>query len=131
MRAAVLHGPRDIRIETRPLLAPGDGEAVVQVFASGLCGTDYVTDTPNAQLPNYGKPKFPHITCNNGPNGDMFMDYMDYVDDAAMFMFTAMIGSAEFLLPDGSIVPASRWPPSTMYWMGGTGARCLTRRRWR
>ena len=41
MRAAVLHGPRDIRIETRPLLAPGDGEAVVQVFASGLCGTDY------------------------------------------------------------------------------------------
>jgi 2-desacetyl-2-hydroxyethyl bacteriochlorophyllide A dehydrogenase len=41
MRAAVLHGPRDIRIETRTLLTPGDGEAVVQVFASGLCGTDY------------------------------------------------------------------------------------------
>src|SRR6267378_7676710 len=41
MHAAVLHGPRDIRIESRPLLAPGDGEAVVQVFASGLCGTDY------------------------------------------------------------------------------------------
>jgi Pregnancy-associated plasma protein-A len=52
-------------------------------------GTDSVTDTPNAQLPNYGKPKFPHITCNNGPNGDMFMDYMDYVDDASMVMFTA------------------------------------------
>src|SRR6266704_4951562 len=41
MHAAVLHGPRDIRIESRPLLPPGDGEAVVQVFASGLCGTDY------------------------------------------------------------------------------------------
>src|SRR2546430_17221628 len=41
MRAAVLHGPRDIRIETRALLTPGEGEAVVQVFASGLCGTDY------------------------------------------------------------------------------------------
>jgi hypothetical protein len=26
--------------------------------------------------------------CNNGPNGDMFMNYIDYVDDAAMFMFT-------------------------------------------
>jgi hypothetical protein len=52
-------------------------------------GTDYVTDTPNAQLPNYGKPAFPHISCNNGPNGDMFMDYMDYVDDSAMVMFTA------------------------------------------
>ena len=41
MRAAVLHGPRDIRMETRALLTPGPAEAVVQVFASGLCGTDY------------------------------------------------------------------------------------------
>jgi len=52
-------------------------------------GTDYVADTPNASGPNYGKPTFPHISCNNGPNGDMFMNYMDYVDDAAMYMFTA------------------------------------------
>ena len=51
-------------------------------------GSDQVSDTPRAQLPNYGKPAWPHITCNNGPNGDMFMNYMDYVDDAAMFMFT-------------------------------------------
>ena len=52
-------------------------------------GTDFVTDTPNAQLPNYGKPTFPHVSCNNGPNGDMFVNYMDYVDDALMVMFTA------------------------------------------
>jgi len=52
-------------------------------------GTDFVVDTPNAQHPNYGKPKFPHVSCQNGPNGDMFMNYMDYVDDDAMFMFTA------------------------------------------
>jgi Pregnancy-associated plasma protein-A len=51
-------------------------------------GTDHTADTPNQQLPNTGKPAFPHVTCNNGPNGDMFMNYMDYVDDAAMFMFT-------------------------------------------
>jgi hypothetical protein len=51
-------------------------------------GTDHAADTPNQQLPNTGKPAFPHVTCNNGPNGDMFMNYMDYVDDAAMFMFT-------------------------------------------
>jgi hypothetical protein len=51
-------------------------------------GTDFAGDTPNQQLPNTGKPAFPHVTCNNGPNGDMFMNYMDYVDDAAMFMFT-------------------------------------------
>jgi hypothetical protein len=51
-------------------------------------GSDMVDDTPGQQLPNYGTPAFPHISCSNGPNGDMFMDYMDYVDDAAMFMFT-------------------------------------------
>ena len=51
-------------------------------------GSDLVDDTPGQQLPNYGTPAFPHISCSNGPNGDMFMNYMDYVDDAAMFMFT-------------------------------------------
>jgi Pregnancy-associated plasma protein-A len=51
-------------------------------------GTDFVADTPNQQLPNAGKPTFPHVTCNNGPSGDMFMNYMDYVDDDSMFMFT-------------------------------------------
>ena len=51
-------------------------------------GTDFVSDTPNAQLPNFGTPTFPHVSCDNGPNGDMFMNYMDYVDDVAMFMFT-------------------------------------------
>jgi hypothetical protein len=54
----------------------------------GCGGSDRVTDTPNTAGPNYGKPSFPVITCDNGPNGDMFMNYMDYVDDAAMFMFT-------------------------------------------
>jgi len=52
-------------------------------------GSDYVADTPNAAGPNYGKPSFPVVSCGNGPNGDMFMNYMDYVDDAAMFLFTA------------------------------------------
>ena len=55
----------------------------------GCTGDDLVADTPNASGPNFGKPVFPHITCNNGPNGDLFMNYMDYTDDAAMFMFTA------------------------------------------
>lgn len=51
-------------------------------------GSDQVDDTPPAQLPNFGQPTFPNVSCNNGPDGDMFMNYMDYVDDAAMFMFT-------------------------------------------
>ena len=52
-------------------------------------GGDMVADTPNCAGPNYGAPDFPVVTCNNGPNGDMFMNYMDYVDDAVMVMFTA------------------------------------------
>jgi len=51
-------------------------------------GSDMVADTPNAATPNFGKPSFPHVSCGNGPNGDMFMNYMDYVDDSAMVMFT-------------------------------------------
>lgn len=51
-------------------------------------GGDFVADTPNAEGPNYNKPTFPRVSCSNGPSGDMFINYMDYVDDAAMFMFT-------------------------------------------
>ena len=47
-----------------------------------------VADTPNQGGANTGKPSFPSISCNNGPNGDMFMNYMDYVDDDTMVMFT-------------------------------------------
>jgi hypothetical protein len=50
--------------------------------------SDEVDDTPNQEGPNFGCPTFPHISCNNGPNGDLFMNYMDYVDDACMVMFT-------------------------------------------
>jgi Pregnancy-associated plasma protein-A/Repeat of unknown function (DUF346) len=55
---------------------------------TGCSGSDQVDDTPNQAGPNYGTPTFPSVTCNNGPNGDMFMNYMDYTDDVAMFMFT-------------------------------------------
>ncbi|GAA2449667.1 zinc metalloprotease [Actinomadura vinacea] len=55
----------------------------------GACSSDdKVADTPNQADANTGQPAFPHITCNNGPHGDMFMNYMDYTDDVGMFMFT-------------------------------------------
>lgn len=56
---------------------------------TGCTGTDNVSDTPNQGDENYGCPSFPTVSCSNGPNGDMFMNYMDYTDDACMFMFTA------------------------------------------
>lgn len=50
--------------------------------------SDFVDDTPNQFGPNSKKPKFPSSSCGNTPHGDMFMNYMDYVDDDTMFMFT-------------------------------------------
>ena len=69
----------------------GIGKGIATQFAAEGAHViiNYRPDTPNAEGPNYGKPAFPHISCSNGPNGDMFVNYMDYVDDAAMFMFTA------------------------------------------
>lgn len=49
---------------------------------------DGIADTPEQGKANYGCPNFPRISCSNGPNGDMFMNYMDYVNDNCMSMFT-------------------------------------------
>ena len=40
MPAAVLHGARDLRIERRPVPAPGPGEVLLRVDVVGVCGTD-------------------------------------------------------------------------------------------
>lgn len=55
----------------------------------GSCnGSDLVNDTPNQGAENYGCPTYPKISCNNAPSGEMFMNYMDYSDDACMSLFT-------------------------------------------
>lgn len=59
------------------------------IWGDANCGNDQVSDTPTQQTSNFGCPSFPHVTCSNGPNGDMFMNYMDYVDDGCMTMFSA------------------------------------------
>jgi hypothetical protein len=54
----------------------------------GCQASDNVEDTPNQAGSNAGMPQYPRLSCNNGPHGDMFMNFMDYSDDAAMSMFT-------------------------------------------
>lgn len=58
---------------------------------NGACtGSDLVSDTPNQASENYGKPTYPLTdACTKTSPGVMFMNYMDYTDDAAMFMLTA------------------------------------------
>lgn len=54
----------------------------------GSCdGSDYVDDTPNAKDANYYCPNHPRISsCNS--EGEMFMNYMDYVYDACFNIYT-------------------------------------------
>lgn len=40
MRASVLHGIGDVRLEQRPVPPPGPGEVLVEVAAVGICGSD-------------------------------------------------------------------------------------------
>lgn len=40
MKAAVYHGPGDVRLTDRPVPAAGPGELLVRVAAAGTCGTD-------------------------------------------------------------------------------------------
>jgi L-iditol 2-dehydrogenase len=41
MRAVIFHGPRDIRLEERPVPEPGPGEILVKTGAALTCGTDF------------------------------------------------------------------------------------------
>lgn len=62
------------------------------IWGDDFCGDDFVADTEIAENENYGCPTFPHnanSTCGSGVDGEMYMNYMDYVDDYCMNMFTA------------------------------------------
>lgn len=56
------------------------------IWGDSYCGNDYVSDTPTQKEDNAGCPSFPRSTCGN--SSDMFMNYMDYTNDACMNMFS-------------------------------------------
>ena len=56
-----------------------------------VCGDDKVADTPPAEGDNAGNPVFPfrpNNKCGSDKNGEMYMNYMDYVHDKSMVMFS-------------------------------------------
>jgi len=56
------------------------------IWGDGRCKRDdYVADTPNSDRPNYSCPSYPTVHCRSN---DMTMNYMDYTNDACMYMFT-------------------------------------------
>lgn len=61
---------------------------LIHIWGDALCGDDLISDTPDQDSANYDCRNFPHVSCNNAPNGDLFMNYMDYSDDDCMHLFT-------------------------------------------
>ena len=58
------------------------------IWGDELCGDDLVEDTPTQEDAHFGCPLYQEFSCGNYPNGDMYMNFMDYVDDECMHMFT-------------------------------------------
>lgn len=53
------------------------------------CGDDGIEDTPKQRSGNTGDPVFPKMSpCSTNPDGEMFMNFMDFTNDASMGMFT-------------------------------------------
>jgi len=59
------------------------------IWGDAQCGDDLVEDTPTQSFFTQGCPSGFRSSCNNGALGDMYMNYMDYTDDACMNLFTA------------------------------------------
>ncbi|MBF05046.1 MAG: zinc metalloprotease [Flavobacterium sp.] len=58
------------------------------IWGDATCGTDYVSDTPTHNAPNYGVPSTGHRSTCSGTPLEMYMNYMDYTDDRGMYMFS-------------------------------------------
>jgi hypothetical protein len=58
------------------------------IWGDASCGNDLVSDTPLHNSYNFGCPAYPHYSTCTGTPVEMTMNYMDYTDDACMFMFT-------------------------------------------
>ncbi len=58
------------------------------LWGDDYCGDDGVSDTPKQAVYNVGCPTGIRLTCGNGPDGDMYMNFMDFTNDACMNLFT-------------------------------------------
>lgn len=58
------------------------------LWGDEYCGDDGVSDTPKQASYTVGCPSTVRVTCGNAPYGDMYMNYMDFTNDACINMFT-------------------------------------------
>ena len=72
------------------------------IWGDANCGDDQVADTPVHETDNGGCPAYPHVntTCSGSPYNEMTMNYMDYVIDACMHMFSQGQGDRMYAVLD-------------------------------
>jgi threonine dehydrogenase-like Zn-dependent dehydrogenase len=80
MRAVVVHGADDLRIEDRPDPTPGGGEVLVAMEWGGVCFSDQHVDTSEAA---HGVGDHPlaiflaaHVTCDEGDRPAVGFDFL-------------------------------------------------------
>lgn len=63
------------------------------IWGDRVCGNDFCNDTPPAAAQNSGTPTYPHevgscASPSNNPDGEMFMNFMDYTRGPNVYMIT-------------------------------------------
>ena len=103
------------------------------IWGDAYCGDDWVADTPQQGNFTSGCPSGVRLSCNSGPNGDMYMNYMDITLDACVNLFTegqkdrmrsyfepggarsSMLSSYALLPPLVSEIPLPEEPPKWLH----------------
>ncbi len=59
------------------------------IWGDAQCGDDHIHDTPTQEAEHKGNPTFPlYSICKGTKTIDMTMNFMEYVNDESMYMFT-------------------------------------------
>ncbi|MFD5583411.1 zinc metalloprotease [Streptomyces sp. NPDC127063] len=94
------------------------------VFQGACADNDQCADTPPQAAANYGNPTYPHFSCQSAPNGDMFVNHMDYTNDSTKVMFTVdqaarmqatLTGPRSYLLASDGLVPPTAVSAGTLW----------------
>jgi hypothetical protein len=74
------------------------------IWGDSPCGDDRIDDTPPQAGPTRGCPSGVIVTCTSGATGNMYMNFMDFTDDACTNMFTngQVSKMREVFVPDGA-----------------------------
>jgi 2-desacetyl-2-hydroxyethyl bacteriochlorophyllide A dehydrogenase len=117
VKAAVFHGPRDVRTEEVPDPVPGDGDVLIRVRACGICGSDLHT-YKHGLFPELGIPVDSGRILGHEFSGDVVEVNGEVPGVSAGDRVTTIFmgGAAEFLRIPALVTPAiCRLPDNVSY----------------